>query len=271
MNPRALLLWSAAALVVDLVTNDPLYRALVVLVALDVLAARLPAERSLRPTLIGVSLFGALAVGLNALLSHSGVHVLAVLPVAWPLVGGPLTAESVAYGADVALGLVGAVLAVAPVSLVLEPHELIDALPARLERSGLVLAVALNLVPGIGRTALAVRDAERMRGWRPRGPRSWAEILVPTMLGAIEDALALAEAMEARAYGTLARTRFASTPWHARDRVALGAAWAAVALFLVARLGGGTPDWQPYPAITLPPLDPVLVAACLLLALPALP
>jgi energy-coupling factor transport system permease protein len=166
---------------------------------------------------------------------------------------------------------VGAVLAVAPISLVLEPHELIDALPARLERTGLAVATALNLVPGIGRTAMAVRESEQMRGWRPRGPRSWAEVLVPTMLSAIEDALSLAEAMEARAYGTTARTRFATVKWRRRDVFAVAAAWLGAGLFLVDRLRGGTLDWEPYPTLTLPRVDLVLVAACLLLVLPALP
>ncbi len=271
MNPRALLLWSAAALVVDLATNDPLYRALVVLATVDVLAALAPRGRRLRPTLAAAALFGGLAIGLNALLSHTGVHVIAALPDAWPLVGGPLTVESVGYGIGAALGIVGAVLAVAPISLVLEPHELIDALPARFERSGLAVAIALNLVPGIGRNAIAIRDAERMRGWRPRGPRSWADILVPTMLSAIEDALTLAEAMEARAYGTVVRTRFATVGWRRRDALAVAGAWLAAGLFIVGRLRGWTLDWEPYPALTLPPVDTVLVAACLLLVLPGLP
>ena len=271
MNPRALLLWSAAALVVDLATNDPVYRALVVLAALDVLAALAPRGRQLRPALVAAALFGGLAVGLNAVLSHTGAHVIAALPDAWPLVGGPVTVESVAYGIGAALGIVGAVLAVAPISLVLESHDLIDALPARFERTGLAVATALNLVPGIGRNAIAIRDAERMRGWRPRGPRSWADILVPTMLSAIEDALALAEAMEARAYGTGARTRFATVEWRRRDTLVIAAAGFAAGLFLVGRLRGWTLDWEPYPALTLPPVDPVLVAACLLLVLPAVP
>lgn len=270
MNARALVLWSAGALLVDLATSDPVYRALLALAALDVLAALTPPARPLRPTLLAAAWLAGLAVLWNVLLSHTGTHVLARLPGAWPLVGGPLTLESAAYGATAGLGIAGAVLAVAPISLVLEPHDLLDALPASLGRSGLALAAALNLVPGIARNATAIRDAERLRGWRPRGPRAWADLLVPTMLSALEDACTLAEAMEARAYGTLARTRYRAFRWHARDTLALAAAALATSLFLTARLAGWPLDWEPYPALTLPAVDPRLVGACLLFALPAL-
>lgn len=271
MNARALLVWVAGALVVDLATDNPVFRALVVLVAVDLLLVLAPRGRSIRPTLVAVLVFGATAVVLNLALSHTGEHVLVRLPDWLPLLGGPLTLESLAYGCAAGLGIAGAVLAVAPISLALEPHELIDALPRHLERSGLAVATALNLVPGIGRNAVAIHDAERMRGWRPRGVRSWSEILVPTILTSIDDALALAEAMEARAYGVGRRTTYAVRAWDVRDAVSAGAAIVAVATFLGARLVGVALDWQPYPSLSAPPLSPILVAAALLLACPVLP
>lgn len=268
MNARAMLAWSGAALLIDLASNNPVYRGIVALVALDVLLVLTPPSRPLRPLLLAIPVFGALAVGFNVLLSHTGAHVLVALPADWPLVGGPLTIESGAYGLTVALGIAGAVLAVAPISVVLETHQLLDALPHGLERSALVMASALNLAPGIGRSAMAIQDAERLRGWRPRGPRSWADVLVPTMLSAIEDAVALAEAMEARAYGTQARSRYAPGRWRLRDTLVVVAAGIAVALFFAGRLSGGALDWQPYPTLTAPSIDLVLVGACLLLLAP---
>ena len=271
MNGRALVIWSAGALVVALASNNPVYRALLVAISLDLLLVRMPPGRSVGPLLRAAGVLGGSAIILNVLLSHSGGTVLLQLPDAWPLVGGAITLESTAYGAAAGLGLIAAVLAVAPLSLVLETHDLIDSLPRGLERSGLAVAAALNLVPGIGRNATAVRDAERLRGWRPRGPRSWAEILVPTMLSAIEDAIALAEAMEARAYGTGLRSRYAPVPWRPLDVAVAAAALAAASLFLGARLLGWPLDWQPYPNLTLPPLEPLLAVGVLLLALPAVP
>jgi len=127
--------------------------------------------------------------------------VLARLPDALPLLGGPLTLESLAFGGAIGLGLVAALLSVAPLSLILEPHDVVDAMPAALERTGIAVATSLNLVSGFGRTFTEVRDAQRMRGWKPGGLRSWNEILVPVVLTAIEDSVLLAESMEARAFG----------------------------------------------------------------------
>ena len=268
MNARAVLVWSAAALTVDLATNDPVYRATLLVVCIDVLLALVPPSRSLRPLVTVVVVVGATAIILNVALSHSGTHVLVELPPGWPLVGGPLTLEAAAYGLAAGLGIAGAIFAVAPVSLVLETHELVDALPHGLERSALVVASALNLAPAIGRSAVAIRDAEAMRGWRPRGPRSWAEILVPTMLGAIEDSLGLAEAMEARGFGSGPRTRYAPARWGRADALVVVAALTAAGAFVVARIVGSPLDWQPYPTLVAPSIEPVLIGAILLLTAP---
>lgn len=271
MNARALLAWVAGALVVDLASDNPVVRVLVALVAIDLLLVLTPRGRSLTSTLVAVLVFATTALALNVALSHTGRNVLVRLPDWLPLVGGPLTLESLAFGLTAGLGIGGAVLAVAPISLVLEPHELIDALPDPLERSGLAIATALNLVPGIGRNAVAIHDAERMRGWRPRGVRSWSEILVPTILTSVEDALALAEAMEARAYGLGRRTTYAVRGWSVRDVLSVFGAVVAAGAFLAARLAGVPLDWQPYPAVSLPPLPAPLIGAALLLALPVIP
>lgn len=271
MNARALAGWSAVGLVIALGGTNPVERVLVGLAALDLLVTRTPPERPLRPLLLGVVLAGGLAATLNLLLAHAGEHVLLTLPEALPLVGGPITLESAAFGAVTATGLMAAILVVAPLSLLLEPHDLLDALPARLERTGIAVATALNLVPTIRRTALGVMEAQRLRGWRPRGPWSWAEILVPVMLTAIEGSLQLAEAMEARAFGSGRRTRYEPRGLNALSRLTVGSAVAALGLYLAARVAGAQLDWQAYPTLAVPAVDPLATMACLALALPALP
>jgi energy-coupling factor transport system permease protein len=269
LDPRAWLVWSLAAVTVALLTDNPVYRGLVALVALNVLLAWLPPGRRLRPLVVAVALAAALATLINVLASHTGADVIARLPDALPLVGGPLTLESLAFGGTLGLGLVAALLAVAPLSLVLEPHDVVDAVPAPLERTGIVVATSLNLVGGFGRIFAEVRDAQRMRGWQPRGLRSWNEVLVPVVLTAIEDSVLLAEAMEARAFGGGRRTSYASSKFGGREVVVVAAALSAAALFLALRVSGVAMDWYPYPTLSPPPVNPLLVAGCLGLALPA--
>lgn len=271
MNARAVLLWSVAALAVAIVTTNPFYRALVVLAGADVLIAHRRPGRDVTPIVRLLAVGALMAVVLNVLLSHAGDHPFLTLPEGLPGIGGAWTVESVVYGLDAALGLTAAMLAVAPLAYVLEPHELVDALPARLDRTGIALAAALNLVPGIGRSFHEVREAQTMRGWRPTGVRAWSDVLVPVALTSIEGSMDLAEAMEARAFGSGPRTRYAPADWRRRDVVIAAGALAALALVFGARVLGGAADWYPYPVVTLPPIEPAMIAACLLLSPPAWP
>jgi energy-coupling factor transport system permease protein len=270
LAPRAWLIWSLAAVTIALSTDNPVYRSLVALVALNVLLAWLPAGRRLRPLALSLVLAAAIGALVNVLAGHTGADVIARLPAEWPLIGGPLTVESLAFGADLGLGLVAALLCVAPLSLVLEPHDVVDAMPHPLERTGIAVATSLNLVSGIGRTFAAVSDAQRMRGWRPRGLRSWNEVLVPVVLTAIEDSVLLAEAMEARGFGAGRRTSYAVGRWSRLDLAVVAGAVGAAVLFIGLRVAGAAVDWYPYPTLYLPPIEPALVAGCLALALPAL-
>jgi energy-coupling factor transport system permease protein len=251
-------------------TDNPVYRGLVALAALNVLLTWLPAGRRVRPLFFMLLFSAGLAIAINVIAGHTGTDVMVRLPSYWPLIGGPLTVESLAFGGAIGLGLVAALLAVAPLSLVLEPHDVVDAMPAPLERTGIAVATSLNLVSGFGRTFAAVRDAQRMRGWKPRGLRSWNEVLVPVVLTAIEDSVLLAESMEARGFGAGKRTSYAVTLWSRWDVAVLAAAVGAVALFIGLRVVGAEIDWYPYPSLYLPPINPALVAACLALALPGL-
>ena len=114
LAPRAWLAWSLAAVTIALVTDNPVYRGLVALAALNVLLAWLPPRRRLRPLAVAVAFSAALAALINLLASHTGADVLIRLPDGLPLVGGPLTLESLAFGGALGLGLVAALLSVAP-------------------------------------------------------------------------------------------------------------------------------------------------------------
>jgi energy-coupling factor transport system permease protein len=269
LSARAWLVWALAAVTVALVGNSPIYRALVALAALDVLVTWLPTGRRLRPLGMAALFAAGFATLINLLASHTGADVIVRLPDAIPLVGGPITVEALAYGGALGLGLVAAVLAVAPLSMILEPHDVVDAMPGPLERTGIAVASSMNLVSGFGRTFTAVRDAQRMRGWKPRGLRSWNEVLVPVMLTAIEDSVLLAEAMEARAFGAGRRTGYSTATTNRRDVLVMVSALAAVAIFVVGRIAGAQIDWYPYPELTMPVVDLPMVAGCLALAVPA--
>jgi len=255
---------------VALGTTNPWYRGLVALAAAALLARRaLPGAR-VRPLLRLVVAAVAGAAILNPLVGHVGEDVLVTLPPALPVLGGPVTLEGAVFGLVAGLGIAAAVLAVAPLSLAVESHDLVNALPDQLNRTGAAVSAALNLVPGLARGYAAIREAQVMRGWRPGGPLTWGEVLVPTLLTALEDSVQLAEAMESRAYGSGRRTSFSKPRWRLQDSLVVAAAGVAVSVFVAARALGAAADWHAYPSLTVPELDLPVLAAGLLLFVPAL-
>ena len=269
MNPRALALWAASCLTVALATDNPVYRALVILAAANVLTALRRPGRGLRRLTQALVVAALLATGLTVLLSHGGTHPFAMLPAGLPIAGGPLTLEALAFGATSGLGIAAAVLAVAPLTQVIEAPDLLDALPAVLSRSGAALATALNLVPGLGRSATEIREAQRMRGSRPRRIRVWPDVAVPVVLTAVENSVALAEAMEARGYGSGPRTRLRPMVWRRSDVLVTAVCGSAAACFVALRVTGLVAGWYPFPALSFPQIDTFAVACCVALALPA--
>ena len=264
-RPAAVVVWVLAALAVAFFDTDPLAQAVVLIGAWALLARRRIEGRRLRSLAIGLGILGAATVALNGLLSHTGATVVVVLP-SWLLVaGGPVTAEGFASGASIALGLVTAVSVTAALSVVIEPTDLVDALPGALHHAGAALGAALNLVPVTAASVVAVREAQRLRGWRARGVRAMVDLAVPVLLGAIDRSVQLAESMEARAFGDGRRTRAAGGD-RSRALVVLAiAGLAAVAIAGVAR-ALGVADWYAYPVPTVPSVAPLALAPAVLIA-----
>jgi len=95
-------------------------------------------------------------------------------------------------------------------------------------------------------------------------------IAVPVVLTALEGSITLAEAMEARGYGSGPRTHYSEQPWHRGDVVVAIVAPVAAAVLVALRVAGAIGDWYPFPELTWPAVQVGGVACCLALALPLL-
>ncbi|GAC1332087.1 MAG: hypothetical protein NVSMB17_10780 [Candidatus Dormibacteria bacterium] len=260
-----------AALSIVVLSNNPVYRGLVALLALNYLVARHRPEGHLAPLLKALAVFSAFAVVYNPLISHGGSHRIAALPTGLPAFGGAITLESVAFGLSAAVGFVAAALSTAPLFMVMEPGQLVDVLPRRLHGTAMALGGALNLVPGVARSYRRVRDAESLRGSGRKGPRALVALVVPVALTTIESSITLAEAMEARGYGPGPRTRRCPDPRGARTAFEVALATGAGLLFLGCRLAQLPLDWYPFPALTFPGVQTLAVLSCLLLGATLVP
>ena len=269
MNARAVAAWSVASLCIVLFTTNPAYKALVLAAAFTTLAATAGVRR-MRRLLIGVGFVAAFGVLLNFVSAHLGHTVLFALPDSIPALGGIYTLEALAFGISGGITIAAAIFAAAPFSLLLQPHEVMDALPDALSRTGIAIAASMNLVPSVAASFAEVSEAQRLRGWRPRGPRSWAEVVVPVVLTSAESSIQLAESMEARGFGGGSRTSFQRAPLERNDWLLIGASGVAAAGFVILHAAGWAADWYPYPSLTLPAIQAPAVAVCLLLFTPVL-
>jgi len=267
MNARAVAAWSGACLFIVLFTNNPAYKVLVLAAALAALAAGAGLPRMNR-LLKGVALIAAFDVALNFVSAHLGRTTLFSLPDNIPALGGPYTLEALAFGASNGVTIAAAIMAAAAFSLLLSPHDVMNALPKALSRTGIAIAASMNLVPSVAGSFTQVSEAQRLRGWQPRGPRSWAEVVVPVVLTSVEGSIQLAESMEARGFGSGPRTSMHSSKLATNDWVLITASAIAVAMFMLAHIAGWAADWYPYPSISTPDLDIRPILACCLLFTP---
>ena len=270
MSPRAVAAWSAAAVTLAVATANPVYRLIVLLAGVNLLLGLRRPGTSLRPLAIGCAVAFVLSCAVSVALNRVGDHPFLTLPAAIPLIGGGWSVEGLLAGASVGVGVAAALVAAAPLVLLAEPDAIAASLPGPLRRTATALSGALMLIPSLQRTAVAVGEAQRMRGIEPRGPRGWSAVVVPVVLSAVEDSVQRAEAMEARGYGAGAPSRVPSRRTGGRGIVVILAAVAAVALGVAEIVRGAAVDWNPAPSPTLPTVDPLMVMACLLLVTPLL-
>lgn len=201
LHPLTWALWLIAAVAVISLTRNPLYL-LILLLSLAFMVERLRTPGRVAP--IDPVAFAAFAVvfgGLfNMLTAHYGETILWRLPATWPLFGGPLTAEALAYGAINGLALGALVAAFAVFGAALPVGALLSLTPRAFYPLAVVLTIAVTYIPLTVRYARQVREAQLLRGLQIRGWRDTLPLVLPLLIGGLERALQLAEALAARGF-----------------------------------------------------------------------
>jgi energy-coupling factor transport system permease protein len=155
--------------------------------------------------------------------------------------GGAVTAEDLAWGAVRGLRIWTLLVIFGAFNALINHYRLLRLAPRSLFHVGLVVTIALTFVPQVIRALSEIRDAQRLRGHRFRGPRTYLPLVAPLLAGSLEKSIQLAEALDARGYG---RTS-------ASDAVrGLAQVWVIVGILL---LGAGLFSWLYYGAATALP------------------
>jgi energy-coupling factor transport system permease protein len=185
-----------------------------------------------------------------------------------PVLDTEITQEELLYGLGAAVRLAGSALAFTAFIRLAAGDRVLAAVARVAPRSALIAALATRLLPALEADASGLVLAARARGARLGGRRPSAELLGPLVGLSLERSLALAEAMEARGYGSGARTRLPAPAW-TRKELALLAVGVATALVAVACLATGAGDYTYYPLAANPVTAAAVAASAAMLLLGA--
>jgi energy-coupling factor transport system permease protein len=201
----AWLAWLGAIVTIAATTRNPWYLGLTLLwvVVTEAVAKRQPMLGRAAP-LWSPLRFGLFVIPIAALFNGLIVHVggihLGRLPQSWPLIGGPITAEAILYGALNGLALTTLFGAFAVVNRMMSMRAIVQLIPRTYYPVAIVTAIAITFVPVTLQQWQQIREAQAIRGHRLAGARSWLALWLPLLTGGMERGLLLAEAMTARGF-----------------------------------------------------------------------
>lgn len=213
MHTLTWLIWLGAAFLAIVLAPNPLYLSLILLAAVQVFLAwrsDSPLARSFGLFMragayvcAGYVLFSLITVG-----GARGATVLVSLPAlqlpAWlggVVLGGPITAEALAWGFTRGLAIWTLMVIFGTFNALVDHHRLLRLAPPSLFHAGLAITIAVAFVPALLRSISEIGQAQRARGHRFGGPRSWPPLVAPLLAGSLERSVQLAEALDARGYG----------------------------------------------------------------------
>jgi energy-coupling factor transport system permease protein len=215
LHPLAWWAWAIGIGIAVNGTTNPLLLALIALALVWVVLLRrssAPWARSVRAYLILGGFVIAMRVFFQIVIgAKTGDTILFALPeiplpdwAAGIRLGGPITAEALAYTINDALRLAVLLLCLGAANALANPRQALRSMPAALYEASAAVVVALSVAPQLIESGQRVLKARRTRGTNTKGLRSLASVILPVMADSIERSMSLAAGMEARGF---ARTR----------------------------------------------------------------
>ena len=250
-HPAAWIVWSSLAGLCAFVTTDPVYLLLLWAVAWFVYANHRVSE----PTAGSFRLF--LIAGLVTLVLRTTLVVF-----------GTIDLSSTAYAALEGLRLATILVVFGTFNAVTDPFGVVRLAPRRFHEPALAAALALSISPRMVAAVQRVREAQRLRGIGVGPLRSLPALAVPVLETGMEEALTLAESMDARGHGRGTRSRYRPQRWTPSTVLVVLTAAAAFGLFLSASVAGWAELHPSTAPLTWPEAHPILLIAIALLATP---
>jgi energy-coupling factor transport system permease protein len=124
-----------------------------------------------------------------------------------------LTLNALIYGLLSAMAIFSLVAVSATLGASLDWSATMRLLPERMATLAVAGSVAWSYLPRTTAALAEIREAQMARGYRPRGIRDAAPLVVPLLAGGLERAMITAEALEARAFGAPLAPELTPRPW----------------------------------------------------------
>lgn len=247
-------MWATCAAGVAVTTTNPFY--LLPLWA----AAWIVHVRHQRPGATALSFGIFLRFGLAAIVTRTALVLFDIAHV---------SRGTVAAAALEGLRLATILVVYGTFNSVTDPFRVLRLAPRRFHEPALAAALALSMAPRTIQAAARVREAQRLRGMRRSGWRALPALAVPVLETGMEEAVTLAESMDARGHGRGPRSRYRPDAWTWRSTAtaAVGAAALGAFIAVAADRGDSGLAVSTFPLVW-PQASGILVGAVLMLAAP---
>jgi energy-coupling factor transport system permease protein len=258
LSPLVKLAWGGGLVVLSLLFSNPVY-ILILFLSIIPMVKLAGVGREWASTLKLALWLGLSIIVINALFSYHGDHVLLTAPFRLPVVGSPvITLEAIAFGAVMALKLAVIIAVFSFINLTVHPDDIMAVLlKMRLPyKSVLVTSLSTRFVPCLVEDIGRISDGYRTRGvqldaggWFKR-VKNRGRISFALLGNSLDRAVQVAEAMEARAFGSgQKRVFYKEINISKIDAMTLGVGILPLAAGIAVRvLGYG--DYQYYPSLS---------------------
>ncbi|MDD5486134.1 MAG: energy-coupling factor transporter transmembrane component T [Dehalococcoidales bacterium] len=273
LNPVVKLVWAGVVVLIAMLVEHPVVLSLLFLSTLPAVAsARIWKQWAM---IIQFALWmGILVVIINCLAGAGGNHILWQSGFRLPVLGRiEITLEAILFGLFMTVRLMAIISAFSVITLTIRPDDLLSALlEMRLPyKTAMMTALSIRFVPVLFEDASRIINAQRSRGLemnkgsKLKRLKNRSMILPVLLSSSLERTIQLAEAMEARAFGSSGkRTRYFRINFSTKDTMSISMmlVLAAVVLFTLVT---GLFSYNYYPSLQDPMLGTRGIIICVVL------
>ena len=237
----------------SMISDHPLFIGGIFLLTLLTLAEAGALEKGEKLLQFGIGLTLLIMI-INPLVIRTGATILWMSP-QLPLLGRmEISLEAICYGAAMGMRLMTLLLICCLYNEMVDPDRLLGQMTRFTYKSGLMLAMAVRLFPAVVRDLASAREVQELRGVNFNSGhlfirvRKYAWVFRAVLVSTLEGSFQTAEAMQARAFGSGARSCYSRDLWRPRDLICLLTSSLALILLIYAKIRGYC-DFNYYPRL----------------------